>query len=131
MRNEFAGVEGGAENASAAISALQNLEKQRFNREEFAAALSELEVDKKYDANRLLTFLFYAGAIGNYVMRGDETYMQFYHRRDESEIYLKGQFLLHNALVHCVGYASRRIAYSLHRDISPSTRPQGQISMSP
>jgi hypothetical protein len=25
---------------------------------------------------------------------------QFYHRRDESEIYLKGKFILHNALLH-------------------------------
>ena len=44
--------------------------------------------------------LIYAGATGNYVMRKDETYLQFFHRRDDSEIYLKGQFILHNALIH-------------------------------
>lgn len=103
IRNEFAGVEGGAENASAAISALQILSKQRFNRDEFASALDSLEGDREYSTNRLLTFLFYAGAIGNYVMRRDETYLHFYHRRDEAEIYLKGQFLLHDALVHAWG----------------------------
>lgn len=103
IRNEFAGVEGGPESASAAISALQSLNKQRFNREEFASALDSLEGDRQYSPSRLLTFLFYAGAIGNYVMRHDETYMQFYHRRDEAEIYLKGQFLLHDALIHAWG----------------------------
>lgn len=100
IRNEFAGVEGGTESAAAAISALQNLGKQRFNREEFADALRQLEGDGKFDPNRLLTFLFYAGAIGNYIMHHDETYLQFFHRRDESEVYLKGQFILHNALIH-------------------------------
>jgi len=35
-------------------------------------------------------------------MRG-KSYMQFYHRRDESEIYLKGEFVLHNALIHAWG----------------------------
>jgi hypothetical protein len=103
IRNEFAGVEGGPESASAAIAALQSLNKQRFNREEFASALDSLEDDRQYSPSRLLTFLFYAGAIGNYVMRRDETYMQFYHRRDEAEIYLKGQFLLHDALIHAWG----------------------------
>lgn len=103
IRNEFAGVEGGTENATAAISALQHLGKQRFTREEFTKALDELEDDIAYDPRRLLTFLFYAGAIGNYIMRKDETYLQFYHRRDDSEIYLHGQFILHNALIHAWG----------------------------
>jgi len=103
IRNEFAGVEGGTENATAAISALQHLGKQRFTREEYASALDELDDGIAYDSRRLLTFLFYAGAIGNYVLRKGETYMQFYHRRDDSEIYLRGQFILHNALIHAWG----------------------------
>ncbi|HEU4540623.1 MAG TPA: hypothetical protein VFR23_05805, partial [Jiangellaceae bacterium] len=50
----------------------------------------------------LLRLLFFAGAIGNLVGAGqsEKTYMQFYHRRDESEIYVKGMFILHHALVH-------------------------------
>jgi hypothetical protein len=103
IRNEFAGAEGGPENASAAISALQNLGKQRFNRDEFASSLNELEDGKVFDSRRLLVSLFYAGAIGNYIQRKDATYLQFYHRRDDSEMYLQGQFILHNALIHAWG----------------------------
>ena len=105
IRNEFAGVEGGQENAAAAISALQNLGRQRFNREQFAEALSNLEGAAEYDPSQLLKFLFYAGATGNYIVRRGETYLQFYHRRTEAEIYLKGQFILHNALIHAWGMA--------------------------
>jgi hypothetical protein len=100
IRNEFAGVEGGAESATSAISALQGLGKQHFNRAEFARALNKIEGSVRHNPDRLLKFLFYAGAIGNYIARRDETYLQFYHRRDETEIYLGGGFILHNALVH-------------------------------
>ncbi|MEQ7124389.1 hypothetical protein ABN034_07675 [Actinopolymorpha sp. B11F2] len=106
IRNEFAGFEGGPESAAAAITALQHIGKQRFDREEFCAALSEartIDHDKAESPDRLLTLLFYAGAIGNYVSRRGETYMQFYHRRDDSEVYLRGQFVLHNALIHAWG----------------------------
>lgn len=100
IRNEFAGTEGGPRAASAAISALKNLGKQEFDRTEFQKALTDLNIDPPLDDGRLLELLFYAGAIGNVVGRGDKRYMQFYHRRDESEIYLKGRLILHNALIH-------------------------------
>lgn len=105
IRNEFAGYDGGPESAELAISALKAMGKQRFDRNEFAAAVSEAsEADMaKREPDRLLALLFYAGAIGNLVMGGRETYMQFYHRRDEAEIYLRGQFVLHNALIHAWG----------------------------
>nr|WP_284227281.1 MULTISPECIES: hypothetical protein [unclassified Mycolicibacterium] len=105
IRNEFAGYKGGPESAEIAISALKSIGKQTFDRNEFAVAVSEVadaDVGKR-EPDRLLTLLFYAGAIGNIVMGGHETYMQFYHRRDEAEIYLKGQFALHNALIHAWG----------------------------
>lgn len=104
IRNEFAGYEGGPESAELAISALKEIGKQQFDRDEFANAVRELaETDiQKREPDRLLTLLFYAGAIGNLVF-GRETYMQFYHRRDEADIYLKGNFVLHNALIHAWG----------------------------
>jgi hypothetical protein len=98
IRNEFAGFEGGPESAAAAISALQHIGRQRFDRPDFIKELAAL--DPSQDPDRLLTLLFYAGAIGNLVAGRSQSYLQFYHRRDESEIYLRGNFLLHNALVH-------------------------------
>lgn len=101
IRNEFAGFEGGPESVAVAISALQSLNKQLFSREDFVAALSNCgDGAATHDVNRLLTLLFYAGAIGNYISGHHESYMQFYHRRDDSQVYLKGRFILHNALVH-------------------------------
>lgn len=107
IRNEFAGYNGGPESASTAISALKALGKQNFTREDFKAELGEQSDAASLETDRLLTLLFYAGAIGNYVS-GRETYMQFYHRRDEAEIYLKGTFVLHNALIHAWGMSRNR-----------------------
>lgn len=98
IRNEFAGFEGGPESSAAAISALQRIGSQRFDRDDFTRQLAE--IDPSQDPDRLLTLLFYAGAIGNLVAGRSHSYLQFYHRRDEAEIYLRGTFLLHNALVH-------------------------------
>jgi hypothetical protein len=103
IRNEFAGTEGGPQAASAAISALKSLGKQEFDRDEFKQALDALGTENSLDDGKLLELLFYAGAIGNVIGRENERYMQFYHRRDESEIYLKGKFILHNALIHAWG----------------------------
>lgn len=104
VRNEFAGFEGGPERSAQAISALKHIGRQTFNRDDFTEALVEVG-GSSADVNRLLTLLFYAGAIGNRVHRGrsDGRYMQFYHRRNESDIYLKGEFKLHNALIHAWG----------------------------
>lgn len=100
IRNEFAGMEGGPQVANAAISALKSLGKQEFDREDFRKALADLDLGIPLNDGKLLGLLFYAGAIGNVVGSGDKRYMQFYHRRDESEVYLKGRFILHNALLH-------------------------------
>jgi len=98
--NEFAGVEGGPKQASAAISALKHLGKQEFDRADFKKALDELGLDETPNDGRLLEMLFYAGALGNVIGVRNERYMQFYHRRDDSEIYLNGKFILANPLVH-------------------------------
>ncbi|MEV4199436.1 P-loop ATPase, Sll1717 family [Micromonospora globbae] len=105
ISNEFAGAEGGPESAAAAISALKVLDKQQFNAKEFTAALEDLG-HATINAEKLLTLLFYAGAVGNMAAGRSESYMHFYHRRDDSEVYLKGSFILHNALVH---------AWNVHR----------------
>jgi hypothetical protein len=100
IRNEFAGTDGGPQAASAAISALKSLGKQEFDRDDFRRALIDLDLGIPLNDAKLLELLFYAGAIGNVVGSGDKRYMQFYHRRDESEIYIRGKFILHNALLH-------------------------------
>lgn len=107
IRNEFAGFDGGPESPAAAISALQHINKQSFSRQDFDQALAATGYpDDGPRVDRLLTLLFYAGAIGNRVAGRHDSYMQFYHRRDESEIYLRGTFELHNALIH--GWGMRR-----------------------
>jgi hypothetical protein len=98
IRNEFAGNPLGADAAQQALRALRNMNRQRFVRADFAAACADLELD--LDVDRLLELLFFAGAIGNSAGLGPKSYMQFYHRRNDSEIYLKGAFILHNALIH-------------------------------
>lgn len=104
ISNEFAGYTGGPASASAAIKALKAMNKREFDATEFRRALSELEPPVEVDVDDLLRLLFFAGAIGNYVGgMGEKAYMQFYHRRDEAEIYLRGKFLLHNALIHAWG----------------------------
>ena len=102
IRNEFAGYSGGPEEAQAAISALQSMESQLFEREAFLAALRDLGFPDSSLGDRLLKLLFFAGAVGNLVRRraGQESYLQFYHRRDDSEIYLRGQLTIHGALCH-------------------------------
>ncbi|HET6733035.1 P-loop ATPase, Sll1717 family [Mycobacterium sp.] len=103
IMNEFAGNKVGVESATTAMTALKNMYKQIFDRAEFTKALEEAG-GAALDTDKLLTLLFYAGAIGNYVQRQDrESYLQFYHRRDDSQIYLRGKFILHNALIHAWG----------------------------
>jgi hypothetical protein len=111
ISNEFAGYEGGPESAAAALTALKAINKQTFDAKEFQAALADVSSGLAGKSNDLLRLLFFAGAIGNYVGGvHDKSYMQFYHRRDESEIYLKGKFVLHHALIH---------AWGLRRTLSP------------
>lgn len=103
IQNEFAGYEGGPESAAAALSALKTIGKQRFDRGEFRKALAETAPEQEAKADRLLELLFFAGAIGNSVGQEGKSYMQFYHRRDEAQIYLRGAFILHHALIHAWG----------------------------
>lgn len=102
IRNEFAGFSGSADAGQAALSALQSLPSQLFEREQFTNALSELGYGDPQVADRLLRLLFFAGAVGNFVRRrdGQETYLQFYHRRDDADIYLKSTLTMHGALCH-------------------------------
>jgi hypothetical protein len=99
--NEFAGYETGVEGPQKAMSALQSMNRQLFDRDDFAGALKEAGEDNIEVVDRLLRLLFFAGAIGNEVRRpGKDSYLQFYHRRDTAEVYLRGRFILHNALCH-------------------------------
>lgn len=103
ISNEFAGYAGGPESAAAALRALKAIGKQSFDAAEFRSALDSEDPPRGADSEKLLRLLFFAGAIGNYVAGRNESYMQFYHRRDDTEIYLKGSFILHHALIHAWG----------------------------
>jgi hypothetical protein len=99
--NEFAGYENGTEGPQHALQALQGMNKQLFDRAQFAKALKHAGEVRPEATDQLLRLLFFAGAIGNEVHRpGRERYLQFYHRRDASDVYLRGRFILHNALCH-------------------------------
>jgi len=100
IRNEFAGYENGVGEATLAIAALQSLEKQRFTFQEFRTALTAVGEARLEVATRLMTLLFFSGAVGNSVDVRGGSYMQFYHRRDDTSIYLKGTLALHTALGH-------------------------------
>jgi hypothetical protein len=100
VKNEFAGYEGGADAAQDAVTALQYLNTQKFTKESFKEKLGEAKGCNVSDqqTDRILRLLFFAGAIGNLV--GNDSYMRFFHRRDDSEIYLKGTLILHGTLCH-------------------------------
>lgn len=100
IRNEFAGYRFGVEEAQHAITALQSLQRRRFTRDAFAQQLEAIGVRDAVVTNRLLKLLFFAGAIGNEVATPGGQYLQFYHRRDDAELYLHGTLILHNALCH-------------------------------
>ena len=101
IRNEFAGYDDGPEEAESALAGLQALRRQSFTRDQFKANLDEILGDGA-KADRLLKLLFYAGAIGNVVRLGNGpgSYLQFYHRRDDASVYLRGQLIVHGALCH-------------------------------
>ncbi|APH01191.1 hypothetical protein ASJ30_06235 [Janibacter indicus] len=99
VKNEFVGFEGGAEAASAGLAALQSLDSQVFDRDQFVSHLESDSVPAHVSVDMLLRMLFFAGAIGNRAGNRD-SYMRFFHRRDDADVYLKGQFVLHGALCH-------------------------------
>jgi len=98
IKNEFAGYDAGPQRAQEALLALQQLSVQTFTRESFYAQLNEVNPDTGKQTDELLRLLFYAGAIGNLV--GTDSYLRFYHRRDDSTLYLRGSLILHGALCH-------------------------------
>lgn len=99
IRNELAGNELGVDAAQLALRALRELNSQRFTRDEFREHYLEGGGEAK-SVDKMLELLFFAGAIGNSSGLGARSYMQFYHRRNDAEIYLRGAFILHNALIH-------------------------------
>jgi hypothetical protein len=110
------------------LTALKAVNAQIFDAEDFAAALAEANEAYVPLTRDLLRLLFFAGAIGNLVGAGqsEKTYMQFYHRRDESEIYVKGKFILHHALVHAWNVPrTRRTKDATGRTTGSSTRLGG------
>lgn len=98
--NEFVGYEHGPEEVRLALEALRGLERQTFDRDTFASRLAAQGVSEGDVTNRLLKLLFFAGAIGNLVNVPGGTHLRFYHRREDADIYLRGKFVLHNALCH-------------------------------
>lgn len=99
IRNEFAGYKGGPEVAEISLTTLRQLQKPVFTRSDFVKTALEHGAENPQQCDRLLRLLFYAGAIGNMVAGRNESYLQFYHRRDDTEVYLKQKLTLHNALI--------------------------------
>lgn len=108
IRNEFAGFERGPREAGAALEALEHVAKHRFIRSDFRDKLGETNPELLPDVDRLLRLLFFAGAVGNLVPGASKNYAQFYHRRDNIQIHLKGPLIMHNSLVHAWGLPFER-----------------------
>lgn len=124
IQNEFVGFAHGPEGVAAALQAMKAMGSQYFTAEEFREKLAEVAPRVQIEPNDLLRLLFFAGAIGNSVANYDERYMQFYHRRDDAEIYLSGTFVLHNALIHAWGMSrSHRSAPGASSNPSRSNQP--------
>lgn len=119
ISNEFVGYAGGPQSVAVALSALKAINKQTFDRKEFDRALKSQNTAVPLEVEDLLRLLFYAGALGNSVGGGhhEKSYMQFYHRREESEIYLHGRFALHHALIHAWGLR-RTLAHGMFEEDS-------------
>ncbi|MEU2625495.1 hypothetical protein [Kitasatospora sp. NPDC007106] len=82
------------------MATLRHLPKSSFTLDEFSSeCFGGVDSESKKKSEKALTWLFFAGALGN-LRGGAETYMQFYHRRDDTDVYLKSKLVLHNALVH-------------------------------
>ncbi|MEY9967565.1 hypothetical protein ABIA33_005638 [Streptacidiphilus sp. MAP12-16] len=101
IHNELVGRDGDdQELVREGMVTLRHLPKSTFTLEEFSAeCFGGSTPENKKKAEKILTWFFFAGALGN-LRPGQETYMQFYHRREGTDVFLKGQLVLHNALVH-------------------------------
>ncbi|WP_143760974.1 P-loop ATPase, Sll1717 family [Actinosynnema mirum] len=100
IENELVGLQGESDLASRAVSTLRHLRKATFTAKQFSRDLLGSSEDDFRQAEEMLKWLFFAGAVGNVVANKSERYLQFYHRRDNAEVYLKGELILHNALLH-------------------------------
>ncbi|WP_369144009.1 hypothetical protein [Streptomyces sp. R44] len=101
INNELVGREGDEDSlVREAMVTLRHLPKSSFTLDEFVQeCFGDASVESRKRSEKVLTWLFFAGALGN-LRGGSETYMQFYHRREDTDVYLKGKLVLHNALVH-------------------------------
>lgn len=101
IRNELVGRGGSGEEARSAVDALRNLGKRQFEKSEYRASLSEIATDSSPAVtDQTLRWLFFAGAIGNRIPGQSGSYLQFFHRRDDNDIFLGGELVIHNALVY-------------------------------
>lgn len=101
IKNEFAGFDRGPEVVTCGLNALQGIRKAVFSRDDFLTSLQhEIDGADLSLANELLRTFFMAGAIGNKLSTSNKSYLQFYHRRDDVQIYLRGQFILANPLTY-------------------------------
>ena len=107
INNEFAGYDDEGDSAGLALDTLRSLNLSQFTYDQFYNEVNEIKLTSHAQAKRILTLLFHAGAIGNVTPGMKSSYVQFYHRRDDANLYLKGSFVLHNALTY---------AWSIHFD---------------
>lgn len=100
--NELVGRGQGSHDARSALDALRDMGRRKFTAGDFVRQYfgESVSRDDRARADEMLKWLFFAGAIGNVISGHSENYLQFFHRRDHNEVYLRGPLLLHNALVY-------------------------------
>lgn len=105
IRNELVGRGVSRESGQAVVDGLRGVRNQRFTAEVFARSYRDASsgLEGAPSVEEALKWLFFAGALGNEVPGRTENYLQFFHRRDDNEVYSKGTLVLHNALVHAWG----------------------------
>jgi hypothetical protein len=87
---------------SRSLDALRNVPRI-FDLDQFSQQLfGDSSASNRADAGEVLRWLFFAGGVGN-VRDGAARYMQFYHRREQSNVYLRGKFVRHTALNYATG----------------------------
>lgn len=108
IRNELVGRGTSGEVGRVIVDALREVGSRRFDLDEFEASLTL----KTNDAEGIpaaavaLRWLFFAGAIGNEIGGTQTRYLQFFHRKDDNDVHLRGKLVMHNALVHAWGLKS-------------------------
>lgn len=100
IHGEFAGYEGGSQEAEAALNALKWMDETKFTRSDYRRSLAKHSPGLEEKADEFLRLLFFAGALGNLFDNGGERYMVFYHRRNDVDLNVQGTLVLHNALTH-------------------------------